>query len=609
MANHSKSTTWHDDALFGLRWLVLVVITITIFLVQRRPVQPFDWLNDIGVVFGIGAVANLAFWGTSKIPNLRIALPYTLLVGDWLTAGLFVYVSQGDPLLITGIVMLLVPAGLLRLKLMWGSVHALGLFVAAIIGLVLSIGTEPITTSPLGYLPILLLTGGLGLVLGVWSQVLAGRIRSRQRQLKDITNARSQQVTEMREQVRAFSRIANTLSSTLKFEKILDVALDIGSLGLRKRGKQRLVSMVLLFRPDETLYIANARGLARLDDQHSPAGEAGIIAQALQEATPIIGENAWQDPELGQFVAFQDIRSTLAIPLRAGFDNYGLLLFGTDVPNAFNGDQIETLSAIGTQTTVALQNAVLYGSLMAEKERIIELEEDARKALVRDLHDVPTQTISSITMRIRIIQRLLEKNPDTVLDELKQLEEMALRATSEIRHVLFKLRPLALESQGLSAALNQLADKMQDTYGQAVAVRVSSDISRYLDPHRQGVLFFLVEEAVNNARKYAQAEIISVEVARQDGMLVVRIADNGVGFDTSSIENNYDERGSFGMVNMKERAALLDGTLDVQSKPGKGTTIIVSIPAQEPFDESADVVRLPAQATKLERSAIKRSRL
>src|SRR5690606_29739996 len=103
---------------------------------------------------------------------------------------------------------------------------------------------------------------------------------------------------------------------------------------------------------------------------------------------------------------------------------------------------------------MALQNAVLYNSLMEEKERIIQMEEDARKALVRDLHDIPTQTVSAVAMRIRIIMRLLEKNPDQVMSELQTVEEMTLRATEEIRHVLFKLRPLALESQGLSAALD-----------------------------------------------------------------------------------------------------------------------------------------------------------
>ncbi len=91
-------------------------------------------------------------------------------------------------------------------------------------------------------------------------------------------------------------------------------------------------------------------------------------------------------------------------------------------------------------------------------------------------------------------------------------------------------------------------------------------------------------------------------------MLLVRITDNGVGFDMENIDEGYDERGSFGMVNMKERAALLDGTLEIQSTPGRGTSITVAIPAEEAKPPTERVGRLPTQMTKLERSAMKRVR-
>lgn len=103
----------------------------------------------------------------------------------------------------------------------------------------------------------------------------------------------------------------------------------------------------------------------------------------------------------------------------------------------------------------------------------------------------------------------------------------------------------------------------------------------YLDQQKQGTLFYLIEEAVSNARKYAEADTITVRIGRKNGMLIAQIQDNGVGFETNAVNANYSERGSFGMVNMRERAELLGGTLSLESEPGKGTMITVFIPISE----------------------------
>jgi signal transduction histidine kinase len=242
--------------------------------------------------------------------------------------------------------------------------------------------------------------------------------------------------------------------------------------------------------------------------------------------------------------------------------------------------------AIGTQATIALHNAVLYRNLLDEKERIVEVEEDARKKLARDLHDGPTQNVSAIAMRMSYIYRLLERRPDEVPAELKKVEDLARRTTKEIRDMLFTLRPLVLESQGLSAALEQLCQKTLETHGQHVAARVGPDVESVLDSHQQGVIFYIVEEAVGNARKHAEAELISIDIHRRNDVMVVEISDNGVGFDSDAVNANYDQRGSLGMVNMRERAELLSGTLRIESAEGQGTKITIVFPLRDNLDSS-----------------------
>jgi signal transduction histidine kinase len=260
--------------------------------------------------------------------------------------------------------------------------------------------------------------------------------------------------------------------------------------------------------------------------------------------------------------------------------------------------------------TIALQNAVLYRSLIDEKERIVEVEEEARKKLARDLHDGATQSIAAIAMRLSYVYKLMEKRPEQVMPELKKIEEIARKTTQEVRHLLFTLRPLVLESQGLGAALQALADKMRETHDQAVAVRVERDVEQYLDRQQQGVIFYIVEEAVNNARKHAHATLINASVTRQDDLVIIQIADNGVGFNTSLIDNGYEKRGSLGMVNMRERAQLLEGTLTVDSEEGRGTVVTVLVPLRAPDKMPLNGHRLPQhrETTKLAIAATARVR-
>ncbi len=256
------------------------------------------------------------------------------------------------------------------------------------------------------------------------------------------------------------------------------------------------------------------------------------------------------------------------------------MIFGCDQPNAFSDDHLELMTAIGTQATVSLQNAVLYQNLKTEKEKIVEVEEDARKKLSRDLHDGPTQSVAAIAMRVNYIRRLIERQPQQAIEELWKVEELARRTTKEIRHMLFTLRPLVLETQGLLPALGQLAEKMRDTHDTNVVLQALPDVENYLDTNAQGVLFYVIEEAVNNARKHAESEHIWVRLYHRDQRyVVVEIEDDGKGFDVQAVDANYDQRGSLGMINMRERAELIEGTARVQSAPGRGTKITVVIPA------------------------------
>jgi len=226
---------------------------------------------------------------------------------------------------------------------------------------------------------------------------------------------------------------------------------------------------------------------------------------------------------------------------------------------------------------VALQNAQLYHSLREEKEKIIDAEGEARKKLARDLHDGPTQSVAAIAMRLNYTRMLMEKEPQKVKEELEKLETLARRTTREIRTMLFTLRPVILETQGLVAALEQYLKGVEEETGLAVRLE-APELGGRLNAEIEGVVFSIIEEAVNNAKKYAQARHIWVQLGFEDNLFVATVKDDGRGFDVAEVLDSYDQRGSLGLINMRERAELVEGTCTIESAIGQGTKVTLVVP-------------------------------
>jgi signal transduction histidine kinase len=390
--------------------------------------------------------------------------------------------------------------------------------------------------------------------------------------------------------LRAIYGLTSTLMATLNYQRVLDSLLDLSlsvlNLDPDAPPDDRLICAVLLFSKGETLEVGSARRLTPADMRVVLRGQEGVIAQAIENDKPVLLREVRLDPELTHFVTFMNCNEVYCFPLRSGFNAYGVLLFGHPESDFFSSGRRELLDILGSQAVVAIQNARLYQDVVNERERMIEFQEEARKKLARDLHDGPTQSVSAIAMRVNLAKNMLSRDPKAVSDELGRIEDLARRTTTEIRHMLFTLRPLVLESKGLAAALKSMAEKTKETYSQNVLIKVDEKTLESIEMGKQGVIFYIVEEAVNNARKHARAGHVWVTLRQLDeGLALLEIQDDGIGFDVEAVNRSYDQRGSLGLVNLKDRTELVNGILDVQSIPGKGTRVQVFIPLTE---EAAD---------------------
>jgi signal transduction histidine kinase len=389
-----------------------------------------------------------------------------------------------------------------------------------------------------------------------------------------------------RDQARAIYEMTGTFSTTLNYHHVLDTMLDIGmGLGGATQEGAHSVGIVLLYQQAgevNCLGVEAARNLGGRDKHCKLTGTAGAIEQALSLPEPVIVERIGNDPELNQFSSLHRCRSVICIPLRAGFKIYGVVVLGSPRTGAYTPEHIEFLTTFCNQTVVALQNAQLYHSLREEREKIIDADGEARGKLARDLHDGPTQSVAAIAMRLNYTRLLLEREPEKVKEELEKIEILARQATKEIRTMLFTLRPVLLETQGLVAALERYLKQLEEETGLAIHLEAPDSGDR-LNTEIEGVAFSIIEEAVNNAKKYARARNIWVRLGFESDLFAATVEDDGQGFDVDEVLDSYDQRGSLGLINMRERAELVEGTWTIESAVGQGTkvTLIVPLPEEE----------------------------
>jgi signal transduction histidine kinase len=561
-----------DWLVITLRWLALAGAAASLSINNG-----LDWSTGSVLIFA--SVWNLiSMLVTSLNKRFRFYMHTHVLV-DFLTSMLLYGLTTrlGEPLTWAGVLVIFSAASYFEWR---GGLLAAG--AISILQIVLSRANLGSYMPSQALLILSVFNIFTGVLLGIMARNLLGGLRQNFMQFVD----KDRPVRRYdRGRLKAIYTMVETLSATLNHQVVLDTALNISisALGEKPGQSGTIVSAALLF-DDRDMKISTARGLTPRDLRVTFAGTNGVLKAVLESSEPILISDPANDPELNQLVALHKCKSVFLLPLRRAQDVFGVLLFAHPDIKFFSPDHQELLEVVSNQAVIAIQNARLFRDIQKENERMLEMQEEARKKLARDLHDGPTQSVASIAMRINIARKMLSMNSEDTAEELVRIEELARNTIKEIRHMLFTLRPLVLESEGLVAALQTMAEKMHDTYQQNVSIKIDPKVLDSLDLTKQTVVFFLVEEALNNARKYAQANKIEVRLyclPKDKEIAILDVGDNGIGFDVNAVNNNYERRGSLGMVNLRERTELIDGQLYIDSTPGKGTHVYVRIPLTE----------------------------
>jgi signal transduction histidine kinase len=208
--------------------------------------------------------------------------------------------------------------------------------------------------------------------------------------------------------------------------------------------------------------------------------------------------------------------------------------------------------------------------------RIVEAQEAERSRLAQEIHDGPAQALSNAIFQVEVIERVLGQDPRLVPGELRYLRDLLRRELADVRSYISQLRPPLLVELGLDGAIRDTAERMSELIGVPVDVDCAADLDPLSDAV-QTVILRVVQEALQNVRKHAEAQAVGVRVAREGGTLVVEIRDDGRGFDVGAVA--VRGRRNFGLQFMRERAELIGARFEVRSRPDGGTAVRLTIPA------------------------------
>ncbi|MGI8745199.1 MAG: histidine kinase [Bryobacteraceae bacterium] len=287
-------------------------------------------------------------------------------------------------------------------------------------------------------------------------------------------------------------------------------------------------------------------------------------------------------------------RSCWSVPLAANGRVAGVMQFGFSKPYEWLPREQELLSAAAERCLLAAEKARLMDDLAASEERIrhlaehmLHVEEMERRRISRELHDEAGQSLLCIRLQMELLE--LSLPPDRVewIAKLRDTRDLTERTILEMRRLIAALSPAVLEQLGLGAALRQLVNRFRGLHAAQVKLQLGK-LAR-LPQSNEIIVYRLVQECFNNIAKHSGATAVNISVSSADGVVRLKVEDNGVGFN---VDEALARRDSFGLSGMRERVALLGGSFDLQSSPGQKSSAVAK-PAKKKGRGTRIAISLP----------------
>ncbi|MFL5866796.1 MAG: histidine kinase [Thermoleophilaceae bacterium] len=296
----------------------------------------------------------------------------------------------------------------------------------------------------------------------------------------------------------------------------------------------------------------------------------GLLGAMLEAAPPYRTADIRQDSRFRGWwpAAHPQMSSFLGVPIQSPDGVLGALyLTEKEDGSEFTQEDERLIEMLAAHASIAIENARLY-----ERGRELSFVEE-RTRLARDLHDSVVQKLFGVMLVAQSAATLLERDPAGARDQVQKLQEQAQDAIQELRSLIFQLRPAAVETEGLAAALAKHVQVLRRVHGQRIDLHATGEPR--IRPDVDGEVFRIAQEALHNALRHAAASHLELSLDEDERRLLLTVHDDGVGFDPTAAAHRSHR---LGLTSMEERARALDGSLVIDSEPGRGTTIKLEVP-------------------------------
>ena len=421
-------------------------------------------------------------------------------------------------------------------------------------------------------------------------------------QLSTAFQTMSQKLSESRgelmlrnEELSALNSVAVTVSQSLNLEDVLGNAIQkvleftrttVGCVFLRGSDGSKLEMISC---------IGSSRAFKCQESGSSVARCA--CHQVLRYGQTLMVNDVSQCPMLTEDVMVkEDIGCFVSVPLKSKDRTLGIMNIAGSSERYFTENDFRILDSIGHHVGLAIENSILYEEAkQKEKLRgqilssVINAQEEERKRIARELHDDYGQTLTGLIMSIESLENMTSPEQSQFKEKLKNTKSLVTRTLEDMRRLTLDLRPSTLDDMGLVTTIRAYAH----THLEAVGIHVdfeSKGMSGRLAPAVETALFRIIQEAIHNITKYAEARNVRIQLEVKAGRITAIVEDDGKGFDVDAVFRSKTEVQSLGLLGIQERATLLGGTFNIKSQVGQGTCLIVEIPIASSLGET-DLVK------------------
>jgi PAS domain S-box-containing protein len=391
------------------------------------------------------------------------------------------------------------------------------------------------------------------------------------------------------------NRVERRLISTVDLQKVLDMIVEHA-----QRLTRADLAAVLTIDPEKQTcrWLAMKGNRDPFPADFSPLGVTAKLfyhESELRAIDDIVNDQRYRASDFELFVD-ERIVTVLQVPLVRGSIVFGHLAVGYRSQYELTDRMMRIISSYTDRATVAILNAELYDQLRKQTKNLqhmyetrMQVQEEERRRIATELHDSLGQLLTSIKLHLELLgdSNGFDKNEEKAqVDEIRSLLDTAI---DEARNISYDLRPSILDDFGLIPALEVLCEKFTARTGIPAAFR-SHNCDRRLEGRIETMLYRIAQEALNNVQKHAGASEVSVQMIRTPSTINLVIEDNGKGFVPGAVAEIEEpgaagRRPGMGLAGMQERAARFDGTMTVDSTPGKGTDIIIEVPLNDASHE------------------------